>query len=374
MLPKWFDKWNADNPTNVFGPAILIGILGGAVFVAALIVTWGNPAQTASLQTGPRGTGMSVPEFNLVRLEADPTIDAYYTEDPIVPEGGEALAGDIYENVQVLGDLTEDNFNRLMNAMTQWVAPEEGCAYCHGDLALEEYGEDNLYTKVVARRMIQMTQNINENWDGHVNAVGVVGVNCYTCHRGQAVPSNVWFNINPVNEAAGGWAAIQNRATSLSQSTSLPSNALEEYLADDEEIVNVHSLESRVAGIPGEDEEDYASIQKTEMTYSLMNYFSNSLGVNCVFCHNSRAFYDPGQVTPQWATALLGRQMVIELNQEYLIPLKDTYPAERLGPVYADAPKAACKTCHKGYQRPMQGMNVIDDWPELATSEAPVYE
>ena len=39
-----------------------------------------------------------------------------------------------------------------------------------------------------------------------------------------------------------------------------------------------------------------------------------------------------------------------------------------------DAPKAACKTCHKGYQQPLQGTNVIKDWPELAITEgAPDY-
>ena len=371
MIPNWFGKWNKENPTNVFGPAILVGVLGGAIFLAALIVTWGNPAQTASLQTGPRGTGMSVPEFNAMRLSPDPTIEAMYTEEAYIPDGSEPLAKDIYKNVQALGNVTEDNFNRVMNAMTQWVAPEQGCAYCHGDGDLETYGEDNLYTKVVSRRMIQMTQNINENWDGHVNANAEVGVTCYSCHRGQNVPSEIWFNVTPVTEATSGWASVQNRATRISQSTSLPSNALEVYLTEDVPV-NVHDLESRVAGVPND--EEVASIQKTEMTYSLMNYFSNSLGVNCVFCHNSRAFYDPGQVTPQWATALLGRQMVIEMNQEYLIPLQDTYPADRLGPLHADAPKAACKTCHKGYQQPLQGTNVIADWPELATSETPVYE
>ncbi len=372
MLPKWFNEWNKANPTNIFGPAILVGVLGSAVFVAALIATWGQPFATTSMQTGPRGTGMSVPEFSAMVVQSDPTIEEYYTDTPIVPEGGEDLAKDIYENVQVLGDLTEDNFNRVMLAMTQWVAPEEGCTYCHGDVDIEEYGNDDLYTKVVSRRMIQMTQAINEEWDGHVNAVKEVGVNCYTCHRGQNVPSEIWFNITPVTEASGSWASVQNRATSLSQSTSLPSNALEVYLTDYDSAVNVHDLESRVEGIPGITE-DVHTIQKTEMTFSLMNYFSNSLGVNCVFCHNSRAFYDGAQSTPQWGTALLGRQMVIELNQEYLMPLKDTYPAERLGPIYADAPKAGCKTCHKGYQRPMQGLNVIADWPELASTEAPEY-
>ena len=119
MLPKWFNDWNRDNPTNIFGPAILVGALGGAVFVAILLVTWGQPYATTSMQTGPRGTGMSVPEFNVALATPDPTIDAYYTDSPIIPEGGEPLAKEIYQNVQVLGDLAADNFNRLMLAMTQ---------------------------------------------------------------------------------------------------------------------------------------------------------------------------------------------------------------------------------------------------------------
>ncbi len=371
MLPKWFDDWNKSNPTDIYGPAIVVGTAFGGVLLAALLVSWGQPFATDSMQTGPRGTGMSVPEFKTDLAQPDPTIEEYYTEAPFVPEGGEELAGDIYENVQVLGDLTDDNFNRLMNAITQWVAPEEGCAYCHGDVALEEYGADTLYTKVVSRSMIQMTQSINENWDAHVNANAEVGVNCYTCHRGQNVPSEIWFRISPVNEAAGGWASVQNRATSISQSTSLPSDALEQYLLGYEQIA-VHDLDSRVAGGPAGDD-PLPSIQDTERTYSLMNYFSNSLGVNCVFCHNSRAFYDGAEVTPQWGTASLGITMVQELNNDWLVPLQDVYPPERLGPIYADAPKAACKTCHKGYQQPLQGTNVIADWPELATSGAPEY-
>ncbi|MEP5650530.1 photosynthetic reaction center cytochrome PufC, partial [Ascidiaceihabitans sp.] len=254
MFPKWFDKWNADNPVNIFGPAIAVGAVGSAIFAAALIVTWGNPAQTSSMQTGPRGTGMSVPEFNVALAKADPDIANFDTADePWIPEGDEDLAKDIYQNVQVLGDLTEDNFNRVMAAMTQWIAPEEGCAYCHGDADLEDYGNDDLYTKVVSRRMIEMTQAINEEWDGHVNANKEVGVTCYTCHRGEHVPSNIWFRINPVNAKTAGWSANQNRATSLSQSTSLPSDALEKYLLE-EETIAVHSLESREAGVPGQDD------------------------------------------------------------------------------------------------------------------------
>ncbi len=367
MFPKWFGDWNDKNPTNIFGPAILVGAAGGAVFAAAMLVSFGQPFATDSLQTGPRGTGMSVPEFEVALAAGDPTVADYYFDEPFVPEPGEELAGDIYENVQVLGGLTDANFNRLMNAMTQWVAPEEGCVYCHGDGDLSTYGSDDLYTKVVARQMIEMTQSINEGWGGHVNANAEVGVVCYTCHRGQPVPNNIWFRMGDVNENMAGWSANQNRATLVSNSTSLPSDYLETYLLAAEDgsyaRIGVHDLESRVQQQPGD-----PLIQHTERTYAFMNYFANSLGVNCVFCHNSRAFYDPGQVTLQWSTASLGILMVQEIIEQHLLPLGDVYPEERLGPVFGDAPLAACRTCHQGQQRPMRGMNVIVNYPELATT------
>ncbi len=361
MLPKWFNDWNGNNPTNIYGPAILIGGIGGAVLVATLLVTWGQPFATDSMQTGPRGTGMSVPEFKSDLATPDPGIAGFTTSTPVIPQPGDPRAGDVIENAEpLLADLTEANYTRLVGAMRDWTGIPDLLA-----------GEEN-YQTVVARRMIQMTQAINEDWDGHVNANAVVGVTCYTCHRGQPVPSDIWFRIAPVNEATAGWSANQNRATLISQSTSLPSDALETYLLE-ANTIGVHDLESRVAGGPAGDD-PLPSIQDTERTYALMNYVSNALGVNCVFCHNSRAFYDGAQVTPQWGTEMLGISMVQEINNDYLVPLRDVYPEDRLGPIHADAPKAACKTCHKGQQQPLQGLNVIDNWPELATTETPVYE
>lgn len=367
MIPKWYDEWNANNPTGIIGPAVLVGGLGGAIFVAIAIIAIGNPWATDQMQTGPRGIGMHVSEFEADLAAGDPTVADYFQDEPWVPEPGDELAGDVYENVQVLGGVTDANFTRLMTAMTLWVAPDEGCTYCHANADNGEYADDDLYTKVVARRMIEMTQSINEEWAGHVQAYDEVGVTCYTCHRGQNVPNNVWFRTGPVNDATAGWPAIQNRVTMMSSFSSLPSDALEHYLLADEDgfynRIGVHDLDPRVAWQEGD-----PRIQEAERTYALMNYFANSLGVNCVFCHNSRAFYDGAQVTPQWSTASLGILMVQELNAEFLIPLGDVYPEERLGPVMGDAPMAACATCHQGYQRPLQGLNVIANYPELATT------
>lgn len=362
--PKWYDEWNKANPKSPTGGYWIIGTLGVAIVVAVGIIVLGNPYQASTVQTGPRGSAMGVVKIDANRI-ADPSIEDYYTEEAYIPEGGEPLARDIYQNVQVLGDLTEDNFNRLMLAMTQWVAPEEGCAYCHGDADIEVYGEDALYTKVVSRTMIQMTQNINEGYEDHV---GDAGVNCYSCHRGQPVPSGIWFNVSPVHENASGWAAVQNLATNASQSTSLPSDALEKYLAD-YNLIRVHDLESRV------DNEGTQTVQDTERTFALMNHFSNALNVNCTYCHNTRAFYDLDQSTPQLDQAQLGIGMVQEINIDYLPEIEGILPQERLGEIHGDVPKVGCLTCHKGYNKPLDGTDMTADWPELVTTDgAPVYE
>ena len=43
--------------------------------------------------------------------------------DPAEP--GEELAGATYENVQVLKNVSVNEFNRLMVSMTEWVSPEQ---------------------------------------------------------------------------------------------------------------------------------------------------------------------------------------------------------------------------------------------------------
>lgn len=369
-LQAWLDALNRKDPMrerDYIRAALPIGAVGGAVVVFALLFAFGNPLPTGSRQTGPDGTGMALIKFESELAAWEAQGADYYTEPPWIPEGGEQRAGEVYENVQVLGDLTVDNFNRLMAAMTEWVSPEQGCAYCH----VEEGGfaSDDLYTKTVSRRMLIMTRAINAEWGGHV---APSGVNCYTCHRGRNVPSGIWFRRTPVAEAMSGWGAVQNDPTPQTISTSLPSDALEKYLLE-ANVIKVHDLEPRVPSDPASGTEP--TWQDTERTYSLMNYVSDSLGVNCVFCHNSRAFYDPAQVTPQWANALLGIDMVREINNAHLLPAGELLPENRLGPVHADAPKAACRTCHKGVNKPVGGMDMVSDWPELTVTDgAPSYE
>ncbi|MFY9626710.1 MAG: photosynthetic reaction center cytochrome PufC, partial [Methylocystis sp.] len=276
--------------------------------------------------------------------------------DKASPDGERATA--VYKNVKVLNDLSADQFNRVMLAITQWVAPEQGCAYCHNG---DNLADDGLYTKIVARRMLQMTRHINKDWKEHVASTGVT---CHTCHRGQPVPSNIWFE-NPGAPHAGGFAATNDgfgHPTKANGTTSLSIDPQAPYLENAEQI-RVESTKALPLG-------DGASIQSAERTFSLMIHMSEGLGVNCTFCHNTRNFSGWSESTPQRVVAWHGLELVRDLNNVYLDPLKTVYPSTRLGP-HGDGPKLDCATCHQGVSKPLYGASMAKDYPEIGGERAP---
>jgi photosynthetic reaction center cytochrome c subunit len=229
-----------------------------------------------------------------------------------------------WQNVQVLTDIGAAEFTRTMTAISEWVVPDSWvdasdikrankCAYCHN---IANMASDELYTKVVARRMLQMTRDVNANYTNHVQQTGVT---CYTCHRGNPVPKSIWFYTD------------QNQP-------------LRYYL--DRPDVRVQSA----SFVPSND--NRSSIKQTEYTYAVMINMSKALGVNCTYCHNSRQWSDWTQSTPQRMTALRGARMVRDLNTNYLVPLQDVWPAHRLGP-NGDGAKLQCATCHTGVFKPL---------------------
>jgi photosynthetic reaction center cytochrome c subunit len=298
-------------------------------------------------QLGYRGVGMEEitnPRLYAASVAANKVPVALPAADPGPPGA--------WQNVQVLTDISAGEFTRTMNNVSEWIVPDSWvdpkdinrankCAYCHN---LANMASDEKYTKVVARRMYQMTRDINANYTNHVQQTGVT---CYTCHRGNAVPQNIWFYTD------------QNQPY--------------RYFVDRPDV-RVQSA----SFVPSND--NRSSIKQTEYTYSVMLHMSNGLGVNCTFCHNSRQWSDWSQSTPQRMTALRGARMTRDLNTNYLVPLQSTWPKERLGP-HGDGAKLLCATCHNGVNKPLYGAAMAKDYPALypggrgsATTTAPTAD
>jgi photosynthetic reaction center cytochrome c subunit len=300
-----------------------------------------------SEQVGYRGTAMVQ-----VTNPRDEEIIVIPEAAPPAPQAG-PRAGDIYQNVQVLGDLSVAEFTRTMAAITEWVSPEQGCNYCHNP---QNLASDDIYTKIVSRRMLQMTRDINTQWTDHVANTGVT---CYTCHAGNPVPEFIWFaDDSAINPPYAGNRMGQNIAAAEVGLASLPSDPFSALLTEED------GPSIRVQSTSWEPMSGEANIKDTEYTYSLMMHMSGALGVNCTYCHNSNNFagWDNGRI--QRVTAWHGLNMVQDLNENYLMPLGPVYPDNRLGPS-GDAPKAYCTTCHAGLPKPLGGAQMAVDYPAL---------
>ncbi|MGI9219017.1 MAG: photosynthetic reaction center cytochrome PufC [Hydrogenophaga sp.] len=334
-----------DNTTTLQSPWLRAAALGSLLLLGAC-----ERPPMDTVQHGYRGTGM-VQVYNPRTMEG--VIEANQapaSQEPASAEGPKA--GEVYQNVKVLGDLSVGQFTQLMVSMTAWVAPDKGCAYCHNPANL---ADDSLYTKVVARRMVQMTQTINSKWQNHVSTTGVT---CFTCHRGQAVPANVWFKPEQQTKGADfiGNKMGQNTPAASVKLASLPNDPFSPYLLGSEPI-RVQSTQA----LPGE---HWSSIASTEKTYGLMAHMSTSLGVNCTYCHTTQSFGKWEGGPPQRVTAFHGIRMVRDINNAFMVPLTDTFPANRKGEL-GDVAKANCTTCHQGAYKPLFGAPMLKDHPGL---------
>ncbi len=350
----------------------VVGAAAAALLGIAMLGSFETPGQV-TVQRGFRGVAMET-NYNPIQLAK------YVAENKVpnsLPQASASgpKAGQVYKNVQVLGDLSVGQFTRLMVSITQWVSPTQGCAYCHNTANM---AEDTYYTKIVARRMVQMTQNINSTWAPHVwgvaagngngNGVGNVGgagtpggagVTCYTCHRGMNVPNYIWWKDKGPTPNKGGVLEVsmgQNKASASAGDSSLPYDPFTPMLEGDHPI--------RQQGETALPAGNRHSIKETEWTYALMIHFAQSLGVNCTYCHNSRAFGDWSQSTPQRISAWHAIRMVRDINLNYMDTLRDVFPVGRLG-TSGDAPKVACATCHQGVFKPLYGVNMVNAFPEL---------
>ena len=333
---------------RVLQPTQWLGRLGLAV-TAALLLSACERLPMTTQQQGYRGTGMEQvtnPRILAANAGNHTAPDSLPAASPDGPK-----AKDVYQNVKVLGDLSVGEFTRHMVSITQWVSPEQGCAYCHN---VQNFADDGKYTKIVARRMIQMTQNINVNWQKHV---GNTGVTCYTCHRGNPNPKEVWQTALASNKIFMGNNNGQNKPSPSVGLASLPYDPFTPYLLKANDI--------RVNGTQALPYGNKQHTQNAEGTYALMMHFSGGLGVNCTYCHNAQNFAGWENNPPQKMTAWYGIRMVRDINNEYITPLTSTFPVSQLGPA-GDLAKVNCATCHQGANKPLNGKSMLGAHPELA--------
>ncbi|GGC34836.1 hypothetical protein GCM10011371_22780 [Novosphingobium marinum] len=328
-------------------PVILIAM------AAALPLTLGacELDRKTSTQNGYRGTGMNTVIVKSGEAAEDVPAPPYEMPDTEGPR-----AGDAYENVTVLSDVSVDQFNYTMAALTEWVSPEEGCNYCHNPANM---ASDEVYTKIVARRMLQMTRAINQNWDNHVQQTGVT---CWTCHRGKNVPDEHW--TLPVDQTPGivGNRNGQNRPVSNSAYSSLPTAAVARYLLGgvppDAQEIRVVSKTAHPSAA------NTLSVMESEPSYAIMMHVSQALGVNCTYCHNSQSFQSWAASNPPRETAWYGVRMVRDINLDYITPLAPIFPKNRLGEA-GDPFKVNCTTCHRAQNKPLGGFPMLQSYPAL---------
>lgn len=240
-------------------------------------------------------------------------------------------ANAVYRNTPVLGELPRAEFDRTMQAITQWVAPQAGCAHCHVD---GDFASDAKPAKQTARRMLQMVQHLNADWKPHV---GGEGVTCYACHRGETRPAQRW---QPGDAALG---------------------------AD-------HPFQVYLGGIAGRPRADLSAAQQADSQYALMLHFTESLAADCSACHakpvNAAAATQTADVSkaPDAAArerlhrlAGTGLRLVQNLNTQHLNPaLAITTAALPVGAAKAPPGHATstaisqvhCASCHQGSRKP----------------------
>jgi photosynthetic reaction center cytochrome c subunit len=329
--------------SGLFYGIVLVAVPAGIMFGVINMSRMQHPP-IVGVQRGFRGTGLDQIYNPAALAELAAQAKVPYILPPASADGDKA--GDSYDNVRVLKNLSVGQFTRLMASMATWVAPKVGCAYCHN---VEDMADDSNYTKVVARRMLQMTQNINANWKSHVKNTGVT---CYTCHGGNPVPKYIWYN-NPGPKEAGGFAETRQGLGHPNQMAGFSSLAWDPLTPFLEQSNNI-----RVQSTTALPTDNMSSMKQTEWTYSLMMMISKSLGVNCDYCHNTRALRDWSESTPARVTAWYGIRMVRDLNNNYLDPLKSVFPAARKGEM-GDSPKVYCATCHQGIYKPLYGVSML---------------
>jgi photosynthetic reaction center cytochrome c subunit len=344
------------------GPILLVCAALAAVVFVVFVPRWHTPLPGRQLGDRPS---------SLVQFDPDPW-QARQQNVPaprLTPVADDARpATSAYHNVKTLTDVNAGDFMRLQVAMTAWVSPAQGCGFCH---VSGDYASDAKPTKNAARVMIAMTRHINSAWSTHV---GTQGVTCFSCHEGQPVPRDIWFQAppQPVPRMIGKGEDWDEAARTVHGF--FPNEGYEEYLLQD-----TPGLAQSQTDHPSGQSSDAIVVKRL---YEMMMQMSDEMGVNCGFCHNSRALFDWSQSTPMRWVGLGGIKMTRDINRNYLLSLRDIIPQSQLRldlhrqwslPAREQGWQkgnglASCGTCHHSAPVPTVGVGLAHGFPALMSA------
>jgi len=209
--------------------------------------------------------------------------------------------------------------------------------------------------QAVTRAMTVMTQTINTKWRSHV---GAQGVTCFTCHRNQAIPPETWFPRTPKQTPAM-FARSENwNESAQTVRNFFPDNGWGLYFLQDEPIhvQSTTALRSNTV----------APQLVAKRVYEFMMQMSDGIGVNCGYCHNSRALADWRQSTPNRWIGYNAIQMTRDIDQHFLLNPAALQTREYMKqnslviPLDRSVARAApglivCASCHYGHTKPDTG-------------------
>lgn len=102
-------------------------------------------------------------------------------------------ANNEFKNLQVLPkNITADSLDKIMDGFN--ISLGVDCKFCHAKALKADtliFEKDDKSEKEIARKMMQMTIDINKNYfqfNEEVTAAEVQAVTCYTCHKGTQIP------------------------------------------------------------------------------------------------------------------------------------------------------------------------------------------
>lgn len=102
-----------------------------------------------------------------------------------------------YKNLKVLPkDISEKALDSIMHFYS--VSLGSQCDFCHVHNQLRDtwdMASDAKPEKLIARKMMLMTDGINKKYfppeQGHTDPQIIQAITCYTCHRGEPMPSDL---------------------------------------------------------------------------------------------------------------------------------------------------------------------------------------